>query len=107
MPFLYKLKRPHNHVSGGGFFVTYSVLPLSLAWEVFGKKNGAGSLDELRELIKPLLANKVGDPEVGCTVLSNPFFLNELDWLENPPGWAGSIVRGKMYDNKNEDGNKI
>ena len=34
-PFLFKLKRPFNHVAGGGFFVKFSVLPLSLAWDTF------------------------------------------------------------------------
>ena len=48
LPFLFKLKRPYNHIAGGGYFVTYSSLPLSLAWEVFGQKNGCASLDELR-----------------------------------------------------------
>lgn len=41
MPFLSKLKRPHNHIAGGGFFVQHSAIPLSLAWEIFGPKNGA------------------------------------------------------------------
>lgn len=40
MPFLFKLKRPNNHIAGGGYFVTYSTLPVSLAWEIFGEKNG-------------------------------------------------------------------
>lgn len=31
MPFLFKLKRPYNHIAGGGFFVTYSTLPVSIA----------------------------------------------------------------------------
>lgn len=26
-PFLFKLKRPFNHIAGGGFFVKFSVLP--------------------------------------------------------------------------------
>ena len=47
MPFLFKLKRPNNHIAGGGFFVTYSTLPISLAWEVFGEKNGAATIDDL------------------------------------------------------------
>lgn len=107
MPFLFKLKRPYNHIGGGGFFVAYSTLPLSLAWEIFGQKNGASSLDELRALIEPLSKNLAGEPEIGCTVLSNPFFLEKQSWLENPPGWAGSIVRGKMYETENEDGSYI
>ena len=41
--FLFKLKRPFNHIAGGGIFVKFSVLPLSMAWDAFGNKNGAGS----------------------------------------------------------------
>ena len=44
LPFLFKLRLPRNHIAGGGFFVTYSKLPLILAWEVFGEKNGCSSL---------------------------------------------------------------
>ncbi|MFL6621280.1 MAG: HNH endonuclease, partial [Sulfurifustis sp.] len=32
-PFLFKLHSPKNFVVGGGFFVRYSPLPCSLAWE--------------------------------------------------------------------------
>mgnify|MGYP001179666919 CR=1 FL=1 len=46
MPFLFKLKKPHNHIAGGGFFITYSRLPLALAWEVFGKKCGVETLSK-------------------------------------------------------------
>ena len=74
LPFLFKLKRPYNHIAGGGFFVTYSSLPLSLAWEVFGHKNGCSSLDEFRALIAPLTADRRSDGPVGCNVLANPFF---------------------------------
>jgi len=104
MPFLFKLKRPHNHIGGGGFFVASSTLPLSLAWEVFGEKNGAASLEELKALIEPLKKDKSSEPEIGCTVLTNPFFMQKQSWLENPPGWAGSIVRGKMYETAKPDG---
>ena len=43
MPFVFKVKRPHNHIAGAGYFITRSVLPLDLAWEIFGQKNGAAS----------------------------------------------------------------
>jgi len=55
LPFLFKPKQPNNHIAGGGYFVTYSKLPLGLAWEIFGPKNGCGSLAELRNLISPLI----------------------------------------------------
>ncbi len=92
LPFLFKLKRPYNHIAGGGFYVTYSKLPLNLAWEVFGQKNGCGSIDELRQLISPLTANGRNDGDIGCTVLANPVFFDETDWLADPPGWSSSIV---------------
>ncbi|MFZ1080885.1 MAG: HNH endonuclease, partial [Candidatus Kryptoniota bacterium] len=40
-PFLFKLHHPDNYIVGGGFFVQYSTLPLSMAWEVFKEGNGA------------------------------------------------------------------
>jgi putative restriction endonuclease len=107
MPFLFKLKRPYNHISGGGFFVTYSSLPLTLAWEVFGEKNGAASLDELRNLIEPLKGKAEKDPEIGCTILTNTFYIDRENWFENPPGWSSNVVRGKMYYTENEEGRHI
>lgn len=107
LPFLFKLRQPRNHIVGGGFFVTYSKLPLSLAWEVFGEKNGCSSLDELRGLISPLMGSHRRDDEIGCTVLANPFFLEERWWIKDPPGWSSNIVRGKMYDTAEPAGDSI
>jgi putative restriction endonuclease len=107
LPFLFKLKRPYNHIAGGGFFVTYSKLPLNLAWEVFEQKNGCSSLDELRSLIGPLVARGRNDDDIGCTVLANPFFFDEREWLADPPGWSLNIVRGKMYDSLEDSGRTI
>lgn len=97
MPFLFKLKRPYNHIAGGGFFVTYNKIPLSLAWDIFGEKNGASSHAEFRQLIGELSADKSEDVEIGCTVLANVFYLDQGDWLPDPPEWSGPIVRGKSY----------
>ena len=107
LPFLFKLKRPYNHIAGGGFFVTYSSLPLPLAWEVFGPKNGCSSLDELRNMIRDLTASNRVDGQIGCTVLANPFFFDPATWIADPAGWATNIVRGKMYDSYDEAGSEI
>ena len=107
LPFLFKLRKPNNHIAGGGYFVTYNKLPLTLAWEIFGQKNGCNSLDELRNLIGPLAVNSNKDGEIGCTVLANPFFFGKREWLADPPGWASPIVRGKMYDTSDVDGLNI
>ncbi len=107
LPFLFKLKSPFNHVAGGGFFVGYSTLPLSLAWDVFGVKNGASTYDEFRSLIGHHLKGNRIDPVIGCIILTNAFFLKRDDWFENPPGWSSPIVRGKMYDTATIEGAKI
>lgn len=107
LPFLFKLKRPYNHIAGGGFFVTYSSLPLHLAWEVFGSKNDCASLDELSNMIKNLTSNNRSESKIGCTVLANPFFFDPTTWIPDPPGWASSIVRGKMYNTNDGDGAAI
>ena len=45
--FLFKLHSPNNFIVGGGIFVHFSLLPISLAWETFGTSNGANSLSEM------------------------------------------------------------
>ena len=93
MPFVFKVKRPHNHIAGAGYFVTRSVLPLDLAWEIFGQKNGAASLSELRELLGPLADRGTPLTQITCQVIANPVFFDVRDWMSDPPGWSPNIVR--------------
>ena len=51
-PFLFKLHSPLNFIVGGGFFVRADQLPLTLAWDTFGQKNGAASITDVRSLIQ-------------------------------------------------------
>lgn len=103
-PFLFKLKRPFNHVAGGGYFVKSTSLPLSIAWETFGQKNGAQSRQIFESMIRKFVTDtNVRDPEIGCTVLSSPFFWTKDLWIPEPVGFAGSIVRGRYYETNNPD----
>lgn len=104
-PFLFKLKRPFNHIAGGGFFVKFSVLPLSIVWETFGHKNGASSRDRFEAMIRRLAPDPLArDPEIGCTVLTAPFFWPKELWIADPESFAGNIVRGRYYDTIKSDG---
>ena len=101
-PFLFKLKRPFDHVAGGGYFVKSTSLPLSIAWETFGRKNGAPSRQIFESMIRRFITDpNVRDPEIGCTVLSEPFFWPKNLWISEPVGFAGSIVRGRYYETTN------
>src|SRR5687767_5664815 len=53
-PLLFKLKHPVNVIAGGAFFEHYFELPVSLAWNAFTVKNGAASLQAVRERIARL-----------------------------------------------------
>lgn len=103
--FLFKLKKPHNHIADGGFFVRSTALPLSIAWDTFGPKNGATSYQSFADLIHGIVkTDSRADPVVGCTVLTSPFFWPPELWIKDPIGWSGSIVRGRYYDSILQDG---
>ena len=104
-PFLFKLKRPHNHVAGGGYFVKFTTLPLSMVWDTFQEKNGAATRHEFERIIRPLMPDPTAkDPYVGCTVLTAPFFWARDQWIATPSDWATNNVRGRYYDSRESIG---
>ena len=99
--FLFKLHSPRNYVVGGGFLAATSLLPVTLAWDTFGRKNGARSLLEMRERVaryRRAVADPRADYTVGCIVLAEPFFLDERDWIPVPLDFQLNTVQGKTYD---------
>lgn len=100
-PFLFKLHAPENFIAGGGFFTHASLLPSSLAWETFGEKNGAASLEEMRrqvERYRPKRRDPRKDYTIGCILLQDPFFFEEGDWIPVPKDFHPNIVQGKSYE---------
>lgn len=98
--FLFKLHYPQNRIVGGGFFVSYSVLPTFLAWDAFGVGNGTGSLQELDSAIRKYRKkrNQEGDYlQIGCVVLDGLFYFDEANPMPAPPDWSSNIVMGKTY----------
>lgn len=108
--FLFKLHAPRNYIVGGGFFVRFSILPTYLAWQAFGIKNGVRDLDELnRRILKYRQRNGIEftNPQIGCIILTEPFFFDESDWIPVPKDWKNSIVQGKTYDSDDAIGNRL
>jgi putative restriction endonuclease len=100
-PLLFKLRKPFNAIVGGGFFEHYWDLPLSLAWDAFGEKNGAPSRQTAWERIARLRRDRPAwyeDFTIGCIVLVEPFFWTEELWIPQPADFAVNIVRGRTYD---------
>ena len=105
-PFLFKLHSPRDRIVGVGFFARHVQLPVSLAWEAFGAKNGAGSLIEMRRRVaryRRVTAAPPDDYEIGCILLEQPVFFEESDWID-PPDWKPSIQVGRRYRLDEEPG---
>ena len=109
---LFKLHALDNVIVGGGVFSHGSLAPLSLTWEAFGTKNGAGSLPEMRLRIAryrraagPL--DPRSDPVIGCRILTQPFFWPPTQWLPVPASFARAIVQGKDYRTDEPEGRAL
>jgi putative restriction endonuclease len=105
--FLFKLHSPRNFIVGGGVFAHADILPVSLAWDAFGTKNGAATLAEMRGRIafyrKERNAPHV-DYRIGCRILTQPFFLAEDQWIPIPDSWSPHIQQGRTYNTSEGDG---
>ena len=105
--FLFKLKAHRgDRIVGGGVFTHESTMPCSLAWDAFGEANGADSMLRLRELIaqnRPPGVPTSINSDIGCRILTTPFFFDEEDWIP-APNWARSIVGVKRYSTDDADG---
>jgi putative restriction endonuclease len=96
--FLFKLKYPENKIVGGAYLVKHVVLPLNLAWEVFGEANGCASFEAFQQKISSLRDDNERNPKIGCTVLTDPFYLSDFESWSPPLDWAANIVTGKSYN---------
>ena len=108
--FLFKLHSPNNYIVGGGFFVRFSILPTFLAWDAFGIENGTLNLKELNQRVNKYKQRNNMDGNnlnIGCIILTEPFFFEEKDWIPVPEDWAPSIVQGKTYDSQTEIGSRL
>lgn len=110
--FLFKLHSPNNFIVGGGVFSHASNVPLSMAWEAFGLKNGVSSREEMRRRIASYRKDQAildprADPIIGCRILTQPFFWPREQWLPMPESFALNTVVGKGYSTDTLDGQHI
>lgn len=96
--FLFKTRYPENKIVGGAFLVRHTTLPLDLAWSTFGEANGVLSLADFRTKISSIRGDFEKNPTIGCTILTQPFYLEDHDFFAPPLEWASNIVTGKSYD---------
>jgi putative restriction endonuclease len=105
--FLFKLHAPRNYIVGGGIFAHANAMPCSLAWESFREANGARSAQEMRTRIaryRRADPTDRADFEIGCRILTQPFFFEEADWIPVPASWSPNIVSFKTYNTGDAEG---
>lgn len=96
--FLFKTRYPENKIVGGAFFVRHSILPLDMAWSAFGEANGVSNLPDFRTKISSIRKDGERNPLIGCTVLTQPFYLHDDAFISPPSDFSSNIVTGKSYD---------
>lgn len=109
-PVLFKLKAPHNAIAGGGFFEHYTKLPISIAWDAFTEKNGATTLEEVRQRtgrLRRVTPRPWEDFTIGCIIIVEPFFWPRELWIRDIPGWHPNIQRGRSYNMATEEGKEL
>lgn len=105
--FLFKLHSPQDYIVGGGIFTYANTIPVSLAWAAFGEKNGANSLQEMRTRVskyRRASRDDRSDFQIGCRILTAPFFLPRDEWIPVPSSWSRNIVTFKTYSTDDEEG---
>jgi putative restriction endonuclease len=106
--FLFKLHAPHNFIVGGGHFVKFSKLPVSLSWLAFGDKNGVKSQADFISRVRKYRKAPCGpDPVIGNIILTEPFWFDRQDWIPTPTDWPKSTVQGKSFDIEDSRGYDI
>lgn len=89
-PFFFKLKRPHNHIGGFGYFDRHPQASVAAAWDAFGIANGAPDLETMVRRIEHYRGRPVRDPGadvIGCIMVQEPVFLPRELWVPVPPSW--------------------
>ncbi|MBV8070938.1 MAG: hypothetical protein JO270_13595 [Acidobacteriaceae bacterium] len=66
------------------------------------KKPGRGLLSARRS---PIASNE--DPDIGCIILSEPFFFSEDMWIPVPSDFSLNIVSGKGYSSDDQVGRSL
>ena len=110
-PVFFKLKKPYYAIAGHGVFVHHYVLPAWLAWESFGRGNGAPTFEEMCRRIGKYRdgepAGATASYRIGCLIVGQPVFFERAAWIPQPTDWGAQTVRGEAYDLTVGEGRRI
>jgi len=100
-PIFFRLGAPERKIGGYGFFASFQLLPLDLAWETFGYRNGAPDRSSFFAMLGRFSEEDRAAP-VACMLLLDAHFWPERLWLpwRASRGYADTGVQmGRTEDN--------
>jgi putative restriction endonuclease len=107
-PLVFKLRQRHgSKIVGFGLFAAFRILQVREAWEVFGRNNGAPTLDAFRYALGTPTNPHPPQRQIGCILLASPVFFPPDLWITGPQDWRPQIVAGKGYDTVVGEGRRI
>jgi len=93
-PVFFRLGAPERQIAGYGFFASFQRLPLDLAWDSFGIRNGAVDRSSFYRLLGRLTAEQRALP-LACMVLLDAHFWSDPRWItwDMSRGYADSGIQ--------------
>lgn len=79
-PVFFRLGKPHRKIVGYGFFASFQLVPLSLAWETFATRNGAPDRSTFYTRLDRMTSERQALP-LACMVLLDAHFWPDPRWI--------------------------
>jgi len=97
--FVFRLKSPRNKIGGYGVLASSINVPIQLAWDSLGARNGSSSMAHMIGAISRYRNGEqiTAQSLIGCRVLTTPVFFEPHEWFPVPSDWSSNIVTGKVY----------
>ena len=112
VPFLFKLKAPHNAICGFGFFARYSALPPWLAWDTFDVANGCPDQAAMGTRIQGIRRSmgykgNIARDAIGCILIVKPVFFPPDQCIPQPKDWPPPNLVPMRYDLNHGEGGRV
>ena len=79
-PVFFRLGAPTRKIAGYGFFASFQLLPLDLAWDCFGFRNGSEDRSSLYRILGRLTPEQQSGP-LACMLLLDAHFWPDQRWI--------------------------
>ena len=114
-PFLFKLHQDRGGaIVGFGIFAAFTAKEAWIAWEAFGRKNGADSFQRFCGMLSRIRArhghssDTNGNYHIGCLMISQPTFFERDNWVSPPSDWpVTGLMGGKSIDISRGEGGRV